>query len=445
MSKSVASTAKASGNKPISRFKSIVLVGSGQAVESYDFLLFGLMSPFLGAQFFTAAGDSAITGTLNALAIYGVGFVFRPLGAAVFGTLADRIGRRPVMLGSVATMAVASLLIGIMPTAEVIGVAAVVILVLIRAVQGLAFGVEAPLNASYNVELGKQDNLGKFAGIIQMFVQIGLLAASLTAFFTSLVLGAEAMGEWGWRVPFIIGGVLGLVVLYMRRELPETLHGPEEPTEPDGATRVRSESARSGDVWRQVWRHRVALLATVFVVGGVQILNYAINVALPSVAQSQYGVDPTTAFAATSAFGLIILVLSPIFGRLADRMKVSRAFVIFRWVLVPTSFILLAYAGGSTAAFVMIMVAGAVLLSPSLALFNVIGASLLPKDGRTAGAGLAYSVGVALFGGTAAFVFAWAQLNNLTWVFCVYGAVVCLASIVLYQWAKRSTGLYGGQ
>lgn len=444
MSEPSASATTSPSKKPISRFKSIVLVGSGQAVESYDFLLFGLMSPFLGAAFFTAAGDSPITGTLNALAIYGVGFIFRPLGAAVFGTLADRIGRRPVMLGSVAAMALASLLIGIMPTAEVIGVAAVVLLVLVRVVQGLAFGVEAPLNASYNVELGKQDSLGKFAGIIQMFVQIGLLAASLTAFFASLVLGAEAMAEWGWRVPFIIGGVLGLVVLYMRRELPETLHGPEEPDEV-ALESTTAESADSGDVWRQVWRHRVALLATVFVVGGVQILNYTINVALPSVAQSQYGVDPTTAFAATSAFGLIILVLSPVFGRLADRMNVSRAYVIFRWILVPTSFILLAYVGGSTVAFVLIMVVGAVLLAPSLALFNVIGASLLPKDGRTAGAGLAYSVGVALFGGTAAFVFAWAQLNDLTWLFCVYGAVVCLLSIVLYQWAKRTTGLYGGR
>ena len=98
------------GEKPRRNLKSIVLVGSGQAVESYDFLLFGLMSPFIGAQFF-AAGDSAVTGTLNALAIYGVGFVFRPLGAALFGTIADRIGRRPVMLLSVAVMAIASLVI----------------------------------------------------------------------------------------------------------------------------------------------------------------------------------------------------------------------------------------------------------------------------------------------------------------------------------------------
>ena len=431
----------ARATRPPSTAKSIVLVGSGQAVESYDFLLFGLMSPFLGAQFFTAAGDSAVTGTLNALAIYGVGFVFRPLGAALFGTVADRFGRRPVMLFSVAIMAIASLLIGIMPTAATIGVGAAVILVLIRIVQGLAFGVEAPLNATYNVELGKRENLGKFAGIIQMFVQIGLLAASLTAFVCSLLLGAETMAEWGWRIPFLVGGVLGLVVLVMRRGLPETLH---EAQAEDAAAPV-AERPRPGAIWRQIWQHRLALLATVFVVGGVQILNYALNVALPSIAQSEYGVDPTLAFATTSAFGLVILILSPVFGRLADRWRVSRAFVVSRWVLVPAAFILLAYTGGSTVAFVVIMLVGAVVLAPSLALFNVIGASLVPAEGRTAGAGLAYSLGVAIFGGTAAFVFVWAQINGLTWLFCVYGAVVCVISIVLYQLAVRKTGLYGGE
>ncbi|CAN5195982.1 MFS transporter [soil metagenome] len=430
----------AAGEKPQRNLKSIILVGSGQAVESYDFLLFGLMSPFIGAQFFAAA-DSAVTGTLNALAIYGVGFVFRPLGAALFGTIADRIGRRPVMLLSVAVMAIASIIIGLMPTAQSIGTGAVVILVLLRILQGLAFGVEAPLNATYNVELGKQDNLGKYAGIIQMFVQIGLLAASLVAFFTSLVLGTETMGEWGWRVPFVVGGILGLVVLVMRRGLPETLHEAKGET----AVQAGSEPRRAGEIWRQVWRYRIALLATIFVVGGVQILNYTLNVALPSVAQSQYKVEPTVAFAASSGFGIIILVLSPIFGRLADRWKVSRSFVVFRWILVPAAFLLLLYTGGSTAAFVVIMLVGAVLLAPSLALFNVIGASLVPAEGRTAGAGLAYSLGVAIFGGTASFVFVWAQINDLVWLFCVYGAVVALLSIVLYRWAVRSTGIHGGR
>jgi len=443
-----ATTADSTTTKKASAGRSIALVGAGQALESFDFLLFGSLSPQLGAQFF---GGDAVSSTLNALAVYGVGFVFRPVGAVFFGWIADRVGRRPMMLLSVAVMALSALLMGLMPTASVIGVWAAVLLVLLRIVQGLAFGIEAPLNATYNVEIGKRERLGRYSGLIYGWVQLGLLTASLVAFFTSLAVGADAMKAWGWRIPFLIGGVLGIIVLIMRRGLPETLH--EAHREEVGAGAAAAEVQRvqpapelegSQGIWRQIGRHWLALVATIFVVGGVQILNYALNVALPSLAQSQYKVDPAIAFATTSAFSLIIVILCPIFGRLADRWKVSRLFIVSRWILVPAAFLLLLYAG-SIGAFVGIMLLGAVVLSPSLAIFTPIGASLMPTQGRTAGAGLAYSVGVAIFGGTASYIFVWMQVNGLTWLFCVYGAVVCIASIFLYQAAVKKTGLYAGQ
>jgi MHS family alpha-ketoglutarate permease-like MFS transporter len=431
------------------RERPIVLVGLGQAMESYDFLLIGLLSPFLGAHFFSAAGQSPIVATLNALAVYGVGFMFRPLGAAIFGTLADRIGRKPIMLLSVGSMAASSLIIGLLPSVATIGVTALIVLVAVRIVQGLAFGVELPLNATYNVELGKRDKLGRYAGIIAAFIQAGLLTASVCAFLVSLALSKEAMQDWGWRVPFLLGAVFGVVVMVLRRKLPETLHDAKaEETEEIGnsAQYVATDAARSdsASIWRQAWKHRLALLTTVFVVGGVQILNYSLNVALPSIAQAQYGVPPTTAFAATIAFGLVILLLGPLVGLLSDRWKVSQVYVAGRWVLLPAPFLLLAYSGGSTAVFIVIMVVGALLLTPSLALFNVIGASLVPAEGRTAGAGLAYSIGVALFGGTASYLFIWAQIHGFTLLFCIYGSVICLLSIVLYKLTLRRTGLYAG-
>ena len=139
------------------------------------------------------------------------------------------------------------------------------------------------------------------------------------------------------------------------------------------------------------------------------------------------------------------MILSPIFGRLADRWKVSRAFVVTRWILVPAIFLLLAYNGGNIGAYVAIMLIGAVVLAPSLSLFTPIGASLVPAHGRATGSGLAYSVGVALFGGTASFLFVWLTVHGLTWVFCLYGAAVCIASIFLYKAAIKRTGLYAGE
>lgn len=421
--------------------RSIALVGAGQALESYDFLLFGALSPFLGAQFF---GDDPVSGTLNALAVYGVGFIFRPIGAVAFGWVADRVGRKPVMLASVGVMAVSALLMGLVPPSDTIGIWAPVLLVLLRIVQGLAFGIEAPLNGTYNVELGKRDNLGRFSGLIYGWVQLGLLIASLVAFFTSLALGREAMTEWGWRIPFLIGGVLGLLIFVLRRGLPETLHEATAESAPAN-TPAEDVPAAPGSVWGNLRTHWFALLATVFVVGGVQVLNYALLTALPSLAQSQDGMDPTIAFAVTSVFGVIIMVLCPIFGALADRWRVSRTFMVARLLLVPAVFLLLAYSGGNIFAFVAIMLVGAVVLAPNLALFTPIGASLLPAQGRVTGSGLAYSIGVALFGGTASFLFVWLNVQGLAWVFCVYGAVVCLASVFFYRAAVKRTGLYAGR
>lgn len=431
--------------------RTIALVGAGQSLESYDFILFGSLAPFLGPQFF---GDDPVSGTLNALAIYGVGFVFRPIGAVAFGWVADRVGRRPVMLLSVGVMALSALLMGLMPTMAVIGIWAPILLVILRVIQGLAFGIEAPLNGTYNVEIGKRDKMGRYAGLIYGWVQLGILVASLVAFFTSLAIGREAMTEWGWRVPFLVGGLLGLFVFVLRRGLPETLHEvkaePESVVVGGGAeetrtrTRAQDEDSSRG-MWRTIGRHWLALLATVFVVGGVQIMNYALVTALPSLVQSRDQVDPTIAFAVTSGFGVIIMVLTPVFGRLADRWRVSRTFVVARWVLVPSIFLLLAYSGGNIGAYILIMLVGAVVLSPSLALFTPIGASLVPANGRATGTALAYSIGVALFGGTASFLFVWLNLLGLTWVFCLYGAVVCIISIVLYQAVVRRTGLYAGR
>ena len=116
-----------------------------------------------------------------------------------------------------------------------------------------------------------------------------------------------------------------------------------------------------------------------------------------------------------------------------------------RWILTPAIFLLLAYGGGNIGAYIGIMLIGAVVLAPNLALFTPIGASLVPANGRATGSGLAYSVGVALFGGTASYLFVWLNVMGLTWVFCIYGAVICMASIFFYQAAVRRTGLYAGR
>ena len=184
-------------------------------------MVFGLLSAFIGPNFFP--NTDPLSATLNALAVFAVGFAFRPLGGIMLGTLADRIGRRRVMLLSIMLMAGTTLVIAVCPSYEQIGVWAGIILVACRILQGISTGIEAPLSTSHAVELVPEGREGYVAGIMSFYVNIGILLASLVSFLCSLTLGGAVMAEWGWRVPFIIGAAFGFVVVYLRRALPETL------------------------------------------------------------------------------------------------------------------------------------------------------------------------------------------------------------------------------
>src|SRR5690606_21040065 len=300
--------------------------GLGNALEWYDWMLFGLVSAYIGPHFFPS--HDHIASTLSALAVFAVGFAVRPLGGVLLGAVADRIGRRRIMLLSVTLMAITTLVIAISPTYAQIGVWAGVILLVCRLVQGVSTGIEAPLATAYAVEVSPPGREARAAGYISLFVNLGLVLASLVSFFTSLALGAEAMQEWGWRVPFLIGSLMGLVVLYLRRALPETLHESD-----------RAETS----VWRGVGKHWLGLLAMIFVVGAAQAYNYAWTVGLPTLARSTFQEDPTWVFAASTGLGLVLLAGSPLVGWLADKYKLSRTFTVTRLLAVPSVFLMLLY------------------------------------------------------------------------------------------------------
>src|SRR5690606_17681017 len=137
-------------------------------------------------------------------------------------------------------------------------------------------------------------------------VNLGIVGAPLMSFLVTLVIGGDAMSDWGWRVPFIIGALFGVVVLYLRRTLPETMR-PEELAD-----------TSTGSVWLGVRKSWISVLAIIFVVGAVQAYNYAWNVGLPNAARSSMGEDPTAVFALTTVLGVILIVGSLIIGRLVD-------------------------------------------------------------------------------------------------------------------------------
>jgi len=418
--------------------RALLGLGLGNTVEWYDWQAAGLLAALIGPHFFPNVDP--LSATLSALAVFAVGFAARPVGGVLLGTVADRVGRRAVMLLSVAIMAVSTLVIAVLPTYSQIGAWAGVILVGCRLAQGISTGVEAPLSSAYAAELAPPGHEARWGGgVISMFVNLGLLGASLVSFIASALLGNDAMSDWGWRIPFVFGALLGVLTLYLRRALPETLHGP------DAADPGAASTASTGDVWRMVRRHWVGVLAVVFVVGAAQAFNYAWNVGLPSLARGGFHENATAVFGLTTLLGLIMMLGSPLVGGWADRYKLSRVFLIGRVLAIPTVFLMLAYTGPGIGTLATVLLVGGVVLILNMTLYNVVGASLMPMACRAAGCGIGYGIGVALFGGTASYLLVWLQRAHLGWLFPCYVAVLCALSIVLYLVARRRGEVYVGE
>ncbi|MGF6883161.1 MHS family alpha-ketoglutarate permease-like MFS transporter [Nocardia sp. GAS34] len=410
--------------------KAMAGLGLGNTLEWYDWQIFGLLAAYIGPSFFAA--KDPVSAALDALAVFAVGFVARPLGGVLLGTVADRLGRRRVMLWSVGTMAVTIAVIGLLPTHEYLGAWAGVALLICRILQGLSTGVEAPLSTAYAVELMPSGQEGRAAGYISFFVNFGILMASLVSFLTSYTIGGHAMSTWGWRIPVLFGAVMGFVVLYLRRSLPESL-GPQEAEDSTGA------------VWGGVRKHWIGVLAIIVVVGAVQAYSYAWNVGLPTLARGAYGANPTEIFAVTTVLGLILLLGSILTGWWADRIRLSRAYLITRIIAIPTVFLSLLYVGHGLGMFTFVVLAGGVVLATNMTLYNVISSSLMPKYCRATGTGIGYGLGVAGFGGTASYLVVWLNQHHAGWLFPPYIAALSVISVVAYLIARKRSGIFLGE
>lgn len=415
--------------------KMLFALSAGHALEWYDWAMFGLLSVYLGQAFFPA--DSMVAATLNSLAVFAVGFIVRPIGGVVFGLVADRVGRKPVMVGAVGVTALASLIIGLTPSHETLGVWAGVIVLLCRILQGFSTGIEGSLGAAYGVELVPH-RPGYVAGFMATFNNFGNMLAPLTALVTVTLLGPDDMAEWGWRVPFILGGLLGFIVLWLRRTLPETLTPSKDGVQKSGREKTR-------DVWSGVRRYWLSVLAVVFIVGAVQAYNYTWLSGLPSMATGTYNEDPTGVFAVSTTLGIILTVGALILSRVLDKWNLSRWFVIGRLAAIPTIFLVLLYTGGGVGQLASVMLGGSLILLLNLTIFSTVANLMIPQEYRGTAVGLGYGIGVAVFGGTASYLFVYLRSIEAGHIFPFYVATLCAISLVLYVVAKRRNGVFAGK
>lgn len=280
----------------------------GSAVEYYDFTLFTTASAlFLGPVFFAPLGP--MQATLAAFVTFGSAFLARPLGAVVFGHLGDRVGRRASLIASVVVMGVSTTAIGLLPGYAAIGVAAPVILLVLRLLQGLSAGGEQAGSNALALEHAPQHARNRYSVWTMQGTSIGTLLGKI-AFLSVLWLPQESLLSWGWRLPFLVAGPLLLVAVAIRRTVAEP------PVFTDLASSGRLARLPVAEVLRQHWRAVLAVaVATLFAVGGAVLNVYGL-----SYATTRGGIFAGDYLAMISVVTAAGLLLQPVWARLSDRI-----------------------------------------------------------------------------------------------------------------------------
>jgi len=204
--------------------RTVIAGVAGNAMEWYDFAVYGYFAPIIGARFFPSA--STAEELITAFGVFAAGFLMRPIGAILFGHIGDRLGRRPALTLSVIAMAVPTMLIGLLPDYQQLGVVASLAMVTLRLLQGLSVGGEYTTSIAFLVESAPVRHRGRAGSWIPAGGLIGVLLGSAVAAAVNAILPPVAMAAWGWRIPFVLGFGVGLAGLYVRRGMLETFAEP---------------------------------------------------------------------------------------------------------------------------------------------------------------------------------------------------------------------------
>jgi MHS family proline/betaine transporter-like MFS transporter len=373
--------------------RSLVAGTVGNFVEWYEFGAYGFFATVIAANFFSGSSTSDAESLIKTYASFALAFFFRPIGAAVFGRVGDRIGRRPTLILVLLLMTGSSTLIGVLPTYATVGAAAPWLLTLVRALQGLSAGGEFGGAVSIMTEFAPRTKRGLYGAWQSLTVALGLLVGAGLAAVLATVLSKEALNDWGWRVPFLLALPLGLVALWLRLRLDETPNFTkvqEEPRPP----------ADTGEVAKAIGLGIGRLM-------GWSAAGYTFLVVMPSYLQATLHATFQQALVATVLANLGFAVSIMPAGWLSDRigrrpvMVTGAALVV---VLALPLMNLLQDAGSSNAAkgaavFAAGLVVG-LMAGPGPAML----AEMFPTRARYTGLGLAYSLSNAVFSGSAGLI-----------------------------------------
>jgi MHS family alpha-ketoglutarate permease-like MFS transporter len=393
----------------------------GNLIEWYDFLAYSIFSIYFAKSFFPS--ENPTVQLMNTAVIAAVGYVARPLGSVLIGLYADRKGRKLALTWSVAAMCFGSLIIAVTPGYQTIGVFAPALLIAARLLQGLSAGGEYGTSATYLSEVAPANRRGFYMGFLQVSVVAGqLLALGLMLLMQRLLFTAEQIERWGWRLPFVIGGLLALFAMYMRRYVGETQDFEE------------SRRKSSPPVVRQLIQHwRNILLAIGITVGGT-VAFYTYTVYMQKFLVNSAGLSKQTSTLITTGALLLYLPLQPLFGLASDLIGRRPVLIFFglSCTLFPVPLFEALSRTKSTVTMFMLCFAGLLMLSGFTSIHMLVKTELFPARIRALAVGLPYALTTAVLGGTTEFVALQFKASSHESYFFWYVTIWAAISLLVY-------------
>jgi len=390
----VATTQQTGAPATTSAKQAVAAAVIGNVLEWYDFAVYGFMAAIIGKNFFPS-GDP-ITELLASFAVFGVGFLARPVGGIVIGRIGDVKGRKVALLLTIFLMAAGTVLIGIAPTYATIGIVGPLLILLARLMQGFSAGGEWGGSTAFIVEWAPEGSRGFYGSLQQCSVSTGLLLGSGVAALVTTLVSPESMQSWGWRIPFLLGGLLGPVGLYMRRNIEETPAYRREKQAP-----APTQPGDPAPFWLSARAFGFTIVWTViFYIFLTYMPTFTKNYAKLSSAEALW----------SNTIGLVVLVVAiPIMGMISDRVgrKPLLLTCCAAFVVLPYPVFSLLLSGPSFTTVIAIQIVIGLIISLYSGAGPAAISEIFPTSSRSTWMTTGYALSVAIFGGFAPYIATW--------------------------------------